>query len=168
MKHLFKALAKFQQEVPVIHKGTQGYGYTYANLSTIFEVINPLLQKNGLGFTQLMEGDSIRTVIFHLESGEYIEASANIPQNVTLKGMNDFQVLGSAVTYIRRYALSSALGLITDKDTDASGEQTTKKKDLKQEGFDYLMKNEDKKQIKEALDTREVKPEWRLLLEKLL
>jgi hypothetical protein len=39
--------------------------------------------------------------------------------------MNDFQVLGSAITYIRRYALSSALGLVTDKDTDASGEQTS-------------------------------------------
>ena len=37
--------------------------------------------------------------------------------------MNDFQVLGSAITYIRRYALSSMLGIVTDKDTDASGEQ---------------------------------------------
>ena len=41
--------------------------------------------------------------------------------------MNQFQVLGSAVTYIRRYALSSMLGIVTDKDTDASGEQLPKK-----------------------------------------
>ena len=41
--------------------------------------------------------------------------------------MNDFQVLGSAITYIKRYALSSLLGLVTDKDTDASGEQVSKK-----------------------------------------
>jgi hypothetical protein len=27
MKHLFKSLAEFQQEVPVVHKATQGYGY---------------------------------------------------------------------------------------------------------------------------------------------
>jgi hypothetical protein len=40
--------------------------------------------------------------------------------------MNDFQVLGSAITYIRRYALSAALGLVTDKDTDAAGEQAPK------------------------------------------
>jgi hypothetical protein len=40
--------------------------------------------------------------------------------------MNDFQVMGSAITYVRRYALSSALGLVTDKDTDASGEQVKK------------------------------------------
>jgi hypothetical protein len=45
-----------------------------------------------------------------------------IPQ-VALKGMNDYQSFGSGVTYYRRYALSSALGLVTDKDTDASGEQ---------------------------------------------
>jgi len=37
--------------------------------------------------------------------------------------MNDFQILGSAITYVRRYSLSSALGLITDKDIDGGGEQ---------------------------------------------
>ena len=123
MKNLFKNLAAFQQEVPVIHKGTQGYGYSYANLSTIFEVINPILKKHGLGFTQLVGHNEIKTIIFDIQSGETIESNTLIPQSVKLGGMNDFQVLGSAITYIRRYALSSALGLITDKDTDASGEQ---------------------------------------------
>lgn len=127
-KNLFKSLAAFQQEVPVIHKGTQGYGYSYANLSTIFEVINPLLKKHSLGFTQLVGTNEIKTIIFHIESGETLETVTNIPDNVDLKGMNKFQVLGSAITYIRRYALSSALGLITDKDTDASGEQVKKTK----------------------------------------
>ena len=126
MKHLFKALADFQQEVPVIHKGTQGYGYSYADLPAIFEVINPLLKNNGLGFTQLIEGTSIKTIVFHVESGETIESITAIPQNVTLAKMNEFQVLGSAITYIRRYALSSALGLVTDKDTDAGGQQIKK------------------------------------------
>ena len=37
--------------------------------------------------------------------------------------MNEFQVLGSAITYIRRYALSSMLGLVTDKDTTAAKEE---------------------------------------------
>lgn len=126
MKHLFKSLAAFQQEVPVIHKGTQGFGYSYADLPAIFEKINPLLAKHGLGFTQLLnskEGSNyIVTVIFHVETGESIESQTIIPQ-VTLKGMNDYQSFGSGVTYFRRYALSSALGLVTDKDTDASGEQ---------------------------------------------
>lgn len=123
MKNLFKALASFQQEVPVIHKGTQGYGYSYADLTAIFSTINPLLKKHGLGFTQLVGDNNIKTIIFHIESGEQLETTTTIPSGVTLKGMNDFQVLGSAITYIRRYALSSALGLITDKDLDACGEQ---------------------------------------------
>lgn len=123
MKNLFKSLAAFQQEVPVIHKGTQGYGYSYADLPKIFETINPLMKKHGLGFTQLINGTDLVTVLFHSETGESIESKTEIPQNVQLKGMNDFQVLGSAITYLRRYSLSSILGLVTDKDTDASGEQ---------------------------------------------
>ncbi len=123
MKNLFKALSGFQHDVPVIIKNAQGYGYQFADLPEIFKVINPLLKKHGIGFAQPIEGNSIKTIIFHIESGEILESITEIPQNVQLKGMNDFQVLGSAITYIRRYALSSILGLITDKDTDASGEQ---------------------------------------------
>ena len=122
MKHLFKALADFQQEVPVIHKGTQGYGYSYADLPKIFEVINPLLQKHGLGFTQLINGQQIVTVLFHCESGENIESKTDIPM-IQLKGMNDYQSFGSGITYYRRYCLSTILGIVTDKDTDAAGEQ---------------------------------------------
>ena len=123
MKDIYKALADFQQEVPTIHKGTKGYGYSYADLPAIFEVINPLLKKNGLGFTQTVNGNQLCTTIFHVKSGETIEGCADIPQSVTLKGMNDFQVLGSAITYMRRYQLSAMLGLVTDKDTDAGGQQ---------------------------------------------
>jgi hypothetical protein len=126
MKNLFKALANFQQEVPVIHKATQGYGYSYADLPKIFEVINPLLKKHGLGFTQLINGTDLVTCVFHVDSEEEITSTTAIPQNVALKGMNDFQVMGSAITYVRRYAISSMLGLVTDKDTDASGEQVKK------------------------------------------
>lgn len=126
MKHLFKSLAAFQQEVPVIHKGTQGFGYSYADLPAIFEKINPLLAKHGLGFTQLLnskDGENyLVTVLFHVETGESIESTTLIPQ-VELKGMNSYQSFGSGCTYFRRYCLSSICGLVTDKDTDASGEQ---------------------------------------------
>lgn len=124
-KEILKAIANFQQEVPVIHKGTSGYGYTYADLPAIFETINPLLKKHGLGFYQAVNETQIKTVVFHTETGESIESNTNIPQDVELAKMNKFQVLGSAITYIRRYALSSLLGLVTDKDTDASGEIIT-------------------------------------------
>lgn len=146
--NIFKSLAAFQQECPTIHKGTKGYGYSYADLPTIFEVINPLLQKHNLGFTQLIEQQAIRTILFHTETGEKLESVTDIPQGVSLKGMNDYQVLGSAITYLRRYALSAILGIVTDKDTDASGEQQPKpqqkqapkaKSNFKEGGFEKAL-----------------------------
>lgn len=125
MKALYKALAAFQQEVPNIHKNAQGYGYKFADLGEINDIIKPLLKKHGLGYVQPLEGSTIKTIVFHVESGETIESSSNIPQGVQLAKMNEFQVLGSAITYMRRYSLSSMLGLITDEDADASGEQVT-------------------------------------------
>ena len=122
MKNIYKAIADLQQEVPVLLKETQGYGYTYTDLPAIFKVINPLMKKNGLGFTQVLNGINLDTTIFHIESGETITSSVTIPQGVSLGKMNEFQVLGSAITYLRRYSISSILGLVTDKDTDASSE----------------------------------------------
>lgn len=126
-KSIHRSLAAFQQECPVIHKATKGYGYSYSDLPTIFAVINPLLKKHDLGFTQLIEGNTIKTILFHIETEQNFISETAIPQDVSLKGMNQFQVLGSAVTYLRRYALSSMLGIVTDKDTDAAGEQLPKK-----------------------------------------
>lgn len=123
---LCKALAGFSQEVPAIHKNTKGYGYSYSNLTEILKVINPLLKKHGLGTTQIVDGNTLTTVVFHVETGECISGSIEIPQGVQLKGMNDFQVLGSAISYMRRYHLAGMLNLVTDSDIDA-GVQTGKK-----------------------------------------
>ena len=122
-KNIYKALATFQQEIKPIYQSSQGYGYKYASLGSIFKAINPLLKKHGLGFTQLPNGDDLKTIIFHIESGESVESTMHIQQNVQLAKMNTFQVLGSAITYYRRYSLSAALGLITDSDIDACGEE---------------------------------------------
>jgi hypothetical protein len=120
MKNLIKALSDFQNECPIIHKDTKGHNYTYADLPQIFSVINPLLKKHKLCFTQLLQDNGIRTILFHVESGEQLESFTTIP-TVKLGAMNEFQSYGSAVTYYRRYCLSSMLALVTDKDTDAAG-----------------------------------------------
>ncbi len=122
MKTLYKALADFQNEVPTIHEDTKGYNYTYANLGQIFKVIKPLLKKHGLGFTQLLDNQNLKTIIYHIESGESLESSVFLP-TAEMKGMNIYQSNGSAITYYRRYSLSTVLGLITDKDIDSKGEQ---------------------------------------------
>ena len=134
MKNLFKNLAAFQQEIKVIHKVSQGYGYKFADLPKIFESINPLMQKNGLGFTQMInthEGQNyLVTMVFDVESGESLESSTLIPI-VQLKGINEYQCFGAGITYYRRYCLSSILGLVTDEDRDASGTQVLDSKRFK-------------------------------------
>lgn len=149
MKNLYQALAKFQQDVPVILKETSGYNYKYADLPAIDEIIKPLLKKNGLAIAQPLSNlnglASIKTILIHVESGESMEENHPLPQtklekvivsktdkagNTTetakfvvcgFEQMSEPQAQGSIITYFRRYCLSSLLGLITDKDTDGSG-----------------------------------------------
>lgn len=122
MKNLIKALSNFQNECPVIHKDTKGHNYTYADLTQIHSIINPILRKHGLCIVQPLDNEGIKTILFHVESGESLESFTTIPK-IKLGIMNEYQSFGSGVTYYRRYALASMLGLITDKDLDACGVQ---------------------------------------------
>ncbi len=90
MKEFLKALANFQQEVPIIHKGTKGYSYSYADLAEIIEKITPVMKKHNLGFYQQLNSkvvqenthaDRLKTVIFHTQSGESIESEVNLNFN---------------------------------------------------------------------------------------
>jgi len=66
----------------------------------------------------------IKTILCHTKSGEVLEGFVPVA-DVKLAGQNDYQTLGSGITYLRRYSLESVLGLVTSKDTDASGGSTT-------------------------------------------
>ena len=128
MKNYYKALAGFQQECPVLLKDTDGYNYKYIDLPKIIHTINPLMKKYGLGFTQKLgtnketQQPCLTTTIFHVESGEFDTDTVDIPM-VQIKSQNIYQSLGSGTTYFRRYALSCQLGIVSDKDLDAYGEQ---------------------------------------------
>src|SRR5947199_89664 len=76
--------------------------------------IKPVMAKHGLSFSQMPEGDGLTTIIMHV-SGEWMQATANLE----LKGHTP-QDQGSAITYMRRYALSAALGLATEDDDDGN------------------------------------------------
>lgn len=143
MKNIYKALSAFQQECPVILKDTSGYNYKYADLPAIKEIVDPILGKYGLGYIQPINGKNIKTIIYHVESGETIESDTEMPIDSIIyeevlktdktgkvttinvikgfEGMNKAQAIGSLITYFRRYALSSMLGIVTDKDTDGTG-----------------------------------------------
>jgi len=135
--NLVKKIADFQQEVPVIFKGSEGYGYSFSNWTSILEIVNPLMKKHGLGFTQGTKINEslgvtiVYTKVFDTETGEVELSEMVLPYDVSMKGMSTPQSIGSMITYFKRYQLSAMLGLVTDKDVD--GADIKASKELKKE-----------------------------------
>ena len=117
--NISKALVQFQSECPMIEKSCQGYSYKYADLPSIVFTITPILKKFGLAFTQLPSGDAenvtVTTIFLHAESGEYFETSVSSNIKANKGNMSEIQAVGSIITYLRRYSLSSILGIVTGK-----------------------------------------------------
>jgi hypothetical protein len=121
ISQLAKALAAAQGELrnaPLDKKNTH-FGQRYASLGSITDTVRPVLAKHGLAVTQLSgtpDGGkvSVSTVLLH-SSGEYIRETMVVP------GGGNIQQAGSAITYMRRYALSALLGIVGDEDDDAEG-----------------------------------------------
>lgn len=120
---LFTALGNFQNDCPTIPKNKKGYGYNYADFTRAVEMIKPIMNKHKIGFTQLLEGaDLLRTIVFHYETGQYIQTVKLLPVGHELKGMNIYQTEGARNTYYKRYVLFNMLGVVSEEeDTDAKG-----------------------------------------------
>jgi hypothetical protein len=130
---LFTALGNFQNDCPTIPKNKKGYGYNYADFTRAVEIIKPILNKHNLGFTQLLEGaDQLRTIVFHYQTGQFIQTLKALPVGYELKGMNIYQTEGARNTYYKRYVLFGMLGVVSeDEDTDAKGQTKPVKAETK-------------------------------------
>ena len=121
MSELTKALCEFHKEVGVITKDAKAQYGAFADLAGVLSTVIPPLAKNGLAITQTFvpsEGFEpvLVTTLRHV-SGEAIES--HLPMVVN-KGRNALHDWGSSCTYLRRYALLSALCLVADIDTDGA------------------------------------------------
>lgn len=141
---LHKAFAIAQSEFPLVKKTENNpfFKSKYAGLPQVLEVVLPILHSNGLYVTQspISEGERIgvKTTITHAESGESLESSFTVQLS-----KNDPQGAGSAITYARRYALVSMLGLNVDEDDDGNlatnlkAPKTITKEDINSNEIDY-------------------------------
>lgn len=125
---LAEALSKAQREFTTVKKDTTNpyYNAKYAPLDSIIEACQPALAKNGLVVIQSprTEGKSvtITTLLAHV-SGEWIADDLTLPAEG--KGKDgalkfDPQTVGSAITYGRRYAYQSLVGIAAEEDDDAN------------------------------------------------
>lgn len=121
---LAEALAKAQAEIKNAAKDKDNpfYKSTYADLASVWDACREPLSKNGLSVTQPFSFDDKGRVILHTlllhSSGEWI--CSQIPLNPV---KNDPQGMGSAMTYMKRFSLSSIVGVapsekITENDVD--------------------------------------------------
>lgn len=115
--NLTKALFEFQGKVTSVKKNAKNdhFKNKYADLTSIIETINPILQECGILVTQHPNEDVLVTTIYHAESGEFMQSE----QVLRMKDLNNPQQQGSAITYARRYALASIFNL-NQEDDDAN------------------------------------------------
>lgn len=95
--------------------------YKYLNLATLLKNIKPIFEKHGIAFSQKVTFDStgdgrqtlgtVETIIFDENEQQTV---CEYPFFVT----GDPQQVGSAITYARRYSLTTVLGIFPDKDDD--------------------------------------------------
>ena len=100
----------------------------YASLASVMEAVKPLAEL-GVAITQdcsVIRNEfgtqvEVTTMLSHAESGEWIAG------NISMKVERDTpQGVGSALTYARRYSISSIAGVAADEDDD--GEQAEPRK----------------------------------------
>lgn len=116
IKEIATALALFQAEVDNVAKDAVNpfFKSKYASLENIITTVKPILAKHGLSYTQFPDETALTTILMH-KSGEFIQATAFLmAKDSTPQGQ------GSAITYMRRYALSSILGIATEDDDDGN------------------------------------------------
>jgi hypothetical protein len=124
---LASALAAFQEFLPTLGKtntaNTGTYSYRYADLADVSTLVLPLLAKQGLSFSAKPtiddQGRFVLAYTLRHTSGESDCGSYPLPSGTP-------QVVGSAITYARRYALCAVTGIAPDEDDDGKAAKETR------------------------------------------
>ena len=118
------ALARAQAAFPAIErtrtvsvttKSGAKYTFSYAPLDVILAAVRKPLSTNGLAITQLLVGTDLVTWLLHADGGR-LESRVTLP----LHNGASPQEIGSAITYLRRYAMQALLGIAAEEDDDGN------------------------------------------------
>lgn len=121
---LFESLSSAQAVIKSADKNRVNphFKASYADLAAIMDVVREPLGRYGLCIIQCPTADgqavSVTTVLGH-SSGEFVTStlSATAVQNTP-------QSIGSAISYLRRYAISAMLSIATEEDDDGNAAST--------------------------------------------
>ena len=125
---LDEALAKATLEFTEVLKENENpfYKSKYADLSAVLAATRSALAKHGVTLRQWPFMEDLRVGITSRLccAGEWEESDCALP----LTGKQDAQAVGSALTYIRRYATQSILAVAAESDDDANAAVVQKTK----------------------------------------
>jgi len=118
-----QAMSKFRAECPVIKKTKQAHNSKYAGLAETIEQIKPHLEACGLSHSwttdQASGAVSVTCRVTHTLG--HSESTTLFSEPDKSGSKNSIQAIGSAVTYLQRYTLSSILGLASADESDDDG-----------------------------------------------
>lgn len=131
LSNLATSLAKAQKKFKPAVKDSKAYGYNYADMATVREAVIDALSEFELSVIQhpiatLNETIGVMTMLLH-SSGEFIKEYYELPLTQPNKGNTFPQMIGSCITYYRRYALMAILGLAPEDDDGQSAGEKVKK-----------------------------------------
>ena len=113
MKHIAAALIELHKKLPSIHQDTKGNYAKYAKIQVVHSTVNPVLGQVGLAVPQTFDSidgeEYLITTLIHIESGESIQSKTKLLPAQRPGDLN--QDWGKSVTFKRRYALLSILGI---------------------------------------------------------
>ena len=109
--NIYHKLYKLQSEIGTVSKDVRNpfYKSKYFDINSLIGQLQPLLEKHKLLLIQPITDNQVRSVIVDLDGGS-VESSMKLPD------IQDPQKIGSAITYYRRYTLTSLLGLQAEDD----------------------------------------------------
>jgi hypothetical protein len=127
IKELATALAIVQGQLTFAKKDSKNpfFKSNYADLESVWDACRELLSTNGLAIMQFpgeyLDGNmSLNTIITH-KSGEWMSQEMSVPVSKP-----DAQGAGSALTYMRRYALAAVVGVVqADDDGNSASNKAT-------------------------------------------
>lgn len=146
---LIQKLLAVQAEMANMPKTAKAFKYKYVPFDELINFVRPILVKHGLFLTQSQEMHEIKlldreTLTVDVETkqpvnekhdmitgivrmttrlydgnGHYLTCMAEAPY-CDMPGLTSYQSIGCAMTYLRRYTLSSMLGIAAEDDDDAN------------------------------------------------
>lgn len=116
INELAAALVAFQADMESVAKDAENpfFKSKYASLEAIITAAKPHLKKHGLAVIQFPVARGLKTIILHKSGQSLAETADLVIKDETPQGQ------GSAITYMRRYAYSGALGITSEDDDDGN------------------------------------------------